>query len=244
MINVLNFINSISNILRNTNPSVKEIKTQCWCNEMVAAQGWIRSTTWLRHLAAWAGCSTADVVFLFACSAIGFYHFHYVHSAALSIFMLCGLEPGGCGCRWTREQCQSRDRTAHATSTAAQSTHCHDCHSPTVRRRQKNNCLTHWTAHPPPAWRALRPWPPDLRWWKLSALCQDQLSSPLRALGLLLADGAPTVGRGEDFMMRWPGWNKKVKKSIPRWEMNRLSEGYKRAVNQNWKKNMAAKDKK
>jgi len=29
VINVLNFINSISNILRNTNPSVKEIKTQC-----------------------------------------------------------------------------------------------------------------------------------------------------------------------------------------------------------------------
>ena len=26
-----------------------------------------------------------------------FYHFHYVHSAALSIYMLCGLEPGGCG---------------------------------------------------------------------------------------------------------------------------------------------------
>ena len=64
----------------------------------------------------------------------------------------------------------------------------------------------------------------------------------LRALGLFLADGAPTVGRGKTF---W-GVNRifftktavsrerKVGKSFPRWEMNGLSEGYKRAVDQNW----------
>ena len=27
---------------------------------------------------------------------------------------------------------------------------------------------------------------------------------------------------------------RKVEKSIPRWERNRLSEGYKRAIDQNW----------
>ena len=43
----------------------------------------------------------------------------------------------------------------------------------------------------------------------------------LKALGLLLADSAPTVGRGKTLLS-------------PTWEMNRLSEGYKRAVNLNW----------
>ena len=64
----------------------------------------------------------------------------------------------------------------------------------------------------------------------------------LRALGLLLADGALTVGRGKTF---W-GVNQifftetavtpeqKVKKVFPRWEMNGNSEGYKRVVDQSW----------
>ena len=48
----------------------------------------------------------------------------------------------------------------------------------------------------------------------------------LRALGLLLADGALTVG-GEDFLTRQPAVTRerKVKKSFPRWEMNRFLEG-------------------
>ena len=57
----------------------------------------------------------------------------------------------------------------------------------------------------------------------------------LRALGLLLADGTPTGGRGEDFLSRQPDFftetavtpEQKVEKSIPRWEINRHSEGYK-----------------
>ena len=44
----------------------------------------------------------------------------------------------------------------------------------------------------------------------------------LRALGLLLADGAPTVGRGKTF---WWTPERKVEKSIPRWEINRHAEG-------------------
>ena len=69
--------------------------------------------------------------------------------------------------------------------------------------------------------------------------------SALRAPGLLLADSALRVGRrGEDFLTRRPSFffftktaitrERKVKKSFPTWEMNRLSEGYKRAVDQNW----------
>ena len=52
----------------------------------------------------------------------------------------------------------------------------------------------------------------------------------LRTLGLLLADGALTVqwGEGEDFLTGQPDFftetavtpERKVKKSIPRWEMN------------------------
>ena len=55
----------------------------------------------------------------------------------------------------------------------------------------------------------------------------------LRALGLLLADGTPTVGRGEDFLSRQPNFftetavtpERKVEKSFPRWEINRHAEG-------------------
>ena len=51
----------------------------------------------------------------------------------------------------------------------------------------------------------------------------------LRALGLLLADGTPTGGRGEDFLSRQPDFftetavtsERKVEKSFPRWEINR-----------------------
>ena len=55
----------------------------------------------------------------------------------------------------------------------------------------------------------------------------------LRALGLLLADGTPTGGRGEDFFSRQPDFftetavtsERKVEKSFPRWEINRHVEG-------------------
>ena len=55
----------------------------------------------------------------------------------------------------------------------------------------------------------------------------------LRALGLLLADGTPTGGRGEDFLNRQPDFftetavtpERKVEKSFPRWEINRHVEG-------------------
>ena len=55
----------------------------------------------------------------------------------------------------------------------------------------------------------------------------------LRALGLLLADGTPRGGRGEDFLSRQPDFftetavtpERKVEKSFPRWEINRHVEG-------------------
>ena len=55
----------------------------------------------------------------------------------------------------------------------------------------------------------------------------------LRALGLLLADGTPTGGRGEDFLSRQPDFftetavtsERKVEKSFPRWEINLHAEG-------------------
>ena len=55
----------------------------------------------------------------------------------------------------------------------------------------------------------------------------------LRALGLLLADGTPTGGRGEDFLSRQPNFftetavtpERKVEKSFPRWEINRHNKG-------------------
>ena len=69
-------------------------------------------------------------------------------------------------------------------------------------------------------------------------------ASALRALGLLLADGTPTGGRGEDFLTGQQNFftetavtpEQKVEKLFPRWEMNALSEGYegyKRTVDQN-----------
>ena len=55
----------------------------------------------------------------------------------------------------------------------------------------------------------------------------------LRALGLLLADGTPTGGRGENFLSRQPDFftqtavtpERKVEKSFPRWEINRHDKG-------------------
>ena len=52
-------------------------------------------------------------------------------------------------------------------------------------------------------------------------------------LHLLLADGTPTGGRGEDFLSRQPDFftktavtpERKVKKLFPRWEINRHVEG-------------------
>jgi len=76
-------------------------------------------------------------------------------------------------------------------------------------------------------------------WWLWRAGCISQdtyLLYParaLRALGLLLADGTPTGGRGEDFLSRQPDFftetavtpERKVEKSFPRWEINRHVEG-------------------
>ena len=60
-----------------------------------------------------------------------------------------------------------------------------------------------------------------------------QRACALRALGLLLADGTPTGGRGEDFLSRQLDFftetavtpERKVEKSFPRWEINRHVEG-------------------
>ena len=69
----------------------------------------------------------------------------------------------------------------------------------------------------------------------LSSLRAGPKGCVLRVLGLLLADGAPTVGwKAEDFLTGQPDFftetavtpERKVEKSIPRWEMNGLSEGY------------------
>ena len=64
----------------------------------------------------------------------------------------------------------------------------------------------------------------------------------LRALGLLLVDGALTVRGGRLFELSTGFFftktavtqERKVEKSIPRWEMNRPSEDYKRAVDKIW----------
>ena len=61
----------------------------------------------------------------------------------------------------------------------------------------------------------------------------DYPARALRALGLLLADGTPTGGRGEDFLTGQPDFftetavtpERKVEKSFPRWEINRHVEG-------------------
>ena len=53
------------------------------------------------------------------------------------------------------------------------------------------------------------------------------------ARGLLLADGTPTGGRGEDFLTGQPDFftetavtpERKVEKSFPRWEINRHDKG-------------------
>ena len=55
----------------------------------------------------------------------------------------------------------------------------------------------------------------------------------LRALGLLLADGTPTVRGGEDFLTGQPNFftetavtlEQEVEKWFPRWEINRHAEG-------------------
>ena len=64
-------------------------------------------------------------------------------------------------------------------------------------------------------------------------LCTIYPARALRALGLLLADGTPTGGRGEDFLSRQPDFftetavtsEQKVEKSFPKWEINRRVEG-------------------
>merc|ERR1711873_329874 len=85
-------------------------------------------------------------------------------------------------------------------------------------------------------------------WWLWRAGCISQdtyLCYParaLRALGLLLADGTPTGGRGEDFLTGQPDFftetavtlERKVEKSFPRWEINRHGEGSKWVTDQNW----------
>ena len=64
----------------------------------------------------------------------------------------------------------------------------------------------------------------------------------LRALGLLLADGTPTVGWGRFFGVLAVFFftktavsrKRKVEKSIRRCQINRLAEGYKRAIDKIW----------
>ena len=67
----------------------------------------------------------------------------------------------------------------------------------------------------------------------MSLLCTFYQARALRALGLLLADGAPTVGGGEDFLTGQPDFftetavtpEQKVEKWFPMWEINRHAEG-------------------
>ena len=69
------------------------------------------------------------------------------------------------------------------------------------------------------------------------------LSSP-RAESARAVTGrqCPDSGEGEDFLTRRPSYftktaiirERKVEKSISRWEKNRLSKGYKQAIDQNW----------
>ena len=79
----------------------------------------------------------------------------------------------------------------------------------------------------------------------ISGWCEDiswAFQPALRALGLLLADGGRTVGRGGGRLLTGQSVffftktavtpERKVGKSFPRWEMNGLSEGYKQAVYQ------------
>ena len=65
--------------------------------------------------------------------------------------------------------------------------------------------------------------------------CNLYPARALRALGLLLADSAPTAhsGEGEDFLTGQPDFfmetavtsERKVEKWFPRWEINRHAEG-------------------
>ena len=76
---------------------------------------------------------------------------------------------------------------------------------------------------------------PSPRMDQVLALWHDDYypARALRALGLLLADGTPTGGRGEDFLSRQPDFftetavtlEQKVEKSFQRWEINRHVEG-------------------
>ena len=69
-------------------------------------------------------------------------------------------------------------------------------------------------------------------WGSLTTHLQE-VCRALRALGLLLADGTPTGGRGEDFLTGQPDFftetavtpERKVEKSFPRWEINRHDKG-------------------
>ena len=75
-------------------------------------------------------------------------------------------------------------------------------------------------------------------------ICQTRTPLSLRALGLLLAGSASTVQWGggrlfdasANFFFTKTAITRKQKeeKLILRWEMNRLSEGYKRTIEQNW----------
>ena len=72
--------------------------------------------------------------------------------------------------------------------------------------------------------------------WNLLDIVKSDLpinpARALRALGLLLADGTPTGGRGDDFLSRQPDFftetavtpERKVEKSFPRWEINRRGQ--------------------
>ena len=86
--------------------------------------------------------------------------------------------------------------------------------------------------------------------WKMFPFCfGSQGPKGLRAesaravtTAITVADGALTVGRGKTFwhvnrfffMKTAVTLERKVENSFPRWEMNGLSKGYKRAFDQNW----------
>ena len=93
-----------------------------------------------------------------------------------------------------------------------------------------------------------------MRWFVFPFLCVPKHLGPevvkamydpacaLRALGLLLAD-VPSQWGGGRLFDKLNGLvftetaitrERKVEKSFPRWEMNGLPEGYKRAFDQNW----------
>ena len=71
------------------------------------------------------------------------------------------------------------------------------------------------------------------KWFSMTKYLPLIQPAALRALGLLLADGTPTGGRGEDFLSRQPDFfpetavtpDRRVEKSFPRWEINRHVEG-------------------